>query len=158
VLTCYRTRRQIGAYLDRALPEPAARSAAVHVEHCPRCRRELGELERLRSLVRGLPQPRDPDWTGFWQGVVRGVEDSRLRGRAAIPARRWRWHPRFAFGGVLAAILLATLTFWQVGNNVFRPHGSVIIGSADTDNPDSTVMVYSTPEHDMAVVWVFESD
>jgi len=157
VLTCYRTRRHIGAYLDRALPEPAARTTAVHVERCPRCRRELGELERVRSLVRSLPQPADPDWTGFWQGVVRGVEERRLARPAAVPLRGWRWHPRLAFGGVIAALLLATLTFWQAGN-MFQTHDSVIIGSANTDNPDSTVMVYSTPEHDVAVVWVFDTE
>jgi anti-sigma factor RsiW len=156
-LTCYRTRRHISAYLDRALPEPAARTTAVHVEGCARCRRELGELERVRSLVRTMPQPSDPDWTGFWQGIVRGVEDRRVATRAATPTRAWRWHPRLAFGGLAAAALLATLTFWQFGN-VFQTPASVVIGSANTDNPDSTVMVYSTPEHDMAVVWVFDSE
>jgi anti-sigma factor RsiW len=157
VLSCYRTRRQIGAYLDRALPEPAARTTAVHVERCSRCRRELGELERVRSLVRTLSQPRDPDWTGFWQGIVRGVEDRRVPARVHAPTRGWRWRPQLAFGGLVAAAVLATLTFWQMGN-IFPTRDSVTIGSANTDNPDSTVMVYSTPEHDMAVVWVFDTE
>jgi hypothetical protein len=31
----------------------------------------------------------------------------------------------------------------------------LIVRSADSDYPDATVMVYSTPDQDLTVVWVF---
>jgi anti-sigma factor RsiW len=115
VLTCYRTRRRIGAYLDEALEQPLARSTAAHLAGCARCQREADELRRLRGLIRRTLTPAEPDWTGFWQGVVRGIEDQRLS--RPVPVRRpwWQpaWRPRWAVGSALAAALLITLGVWQ---------------------------------------------
>jgi anti-sigma factor RsiW len=155
-LTCYRTRQRIGAWLDGALDEPSVRATAAHVERCPGCQGEAEALRRLRSGVRAMLQPPDPDWTGFWQGIVRGVEDGRRR---TAPARtsRWSWRPQLALGGLVAAALLVTLTLWQTATGPFRvAEAAVVVSAADTDQPGGTLMVYSPPERDLAVVWVFE--
>ena len=34
----------------------------------------------------------------------------------------------------------------------------MLVASASTEDPRGTVMVYSTPEQDVAVVWVFGLD
>jgi anti-sigma factor RsiW len=156
-LTCYRTRRRLGAYLDGALEQDTASSTAAHLASCEVCQREAGELRRLHGmLVRNLTPAAPTDWTGFFQGVVRGIEDQRVARPA--PARRG-WLPsimghRWAFGGGLVAALLLSLGIWQyVG---VRPsEAGVLVTSAHTDDPRGTVMVYSTPEQDVAVVWVF---
>jgi anti-sigma factor RsiW len=159
VLTCYRTRRRIGAYLDGALDQETARTTAAHLATCAGCQQEADELRRLKGLMRRTLAPAGPDWTGFWQGVVRGIEAGR-EARPVPAARRW-WRPargpRWALGGALAAALLTTIGVWQW---MPGPHldAGVLVTSATTDDPRGTVMVYSTPEQDVAVVWVFGLD
>jgi anti-sigma factor RsiW len=160
VLTCYRTRRRIGAYLDGALDQETARSTATHLASCEGCRREAEELRRLKGLMRRTLSPAAPDWTGFWQGVVRGIEAGR-QPRPMPVARRW-WQPargrRWALGGALAAALLVSIGVWQWTPGPQVADAGVLVTSATTDDPRGTVMVYSTPEQDVAVVWVFGLD
>jgi anti-sigma factor RsiW len=155
-LTCYRTRRRIGAYLDGALDQGAAQSTATHLASCGSCQREAGELRRLRGLLQSTFSPAEPDWTGFWQGVVRGIED-RKHARPAPPVRRWwqeAWRPRWAVGGALAFLLVAA-GLWQLAPGPRPSEAAVVVTSARTEDPRGTVMVYSTKEQDVAVVWVF---
>jgi anti-sigma factor RsiW len=157
-LTCYRTRRRLGAYLDGALDPETASATAAHLTSCAVCQREAGELKRLHGLlVRNLTPAAPTDWTGFFQGVVRGIEDQRVARPA--PARRG-WLPavmghRWAFGGGLVAAVLLSLGVWQYSIGVRPSEAGVLVTSAHTDDPRGTVMVYSTPEQDVAVVWVF---
>ena len=159
MLTCYRARRRIGAYLDEGLDPVTARSTAAHLASCGSCQREADELRRLRGLMRGTMTPAEPDWTGFWQGIVRGIEDRR-EARPVPAARRW-WQPagrqRWALGGALAAALLMSIGVWQWAPGP-RLDAGVLVTSASTEDPRGTVMVYSTPEQDVAVVWVFGLD
>jgi hypothetical protein len=160
-LTCYRTRRRIGAYLDGALDAETARSTASHVASCERCQREAGALRRLHSLLTRNLSPAQPDWTGFWQGVVRGIEGAKHVKPAPAPRAWWEqaWRPRWALGSALAAALLVTLGVWQWTPTGPRPsEAGVMVTSARTEDPRGTVMVYSTPEQDVAVVWVFGLD
>lgn len=156
MLTCFRTRRRIGAYLDGALDESASRSAAAHVAACPTCRREADGLRRLRTMLRASVDAPEPDWTGFWPGVVRGIEEGRRR--PAVRARQgWLggWaRPRLAFGALAAALLVA-VGVWQLAPGPAQSEAGVMVSSAATEAPDATLMVYSTPERDVAVVWVF---
>ena len=157
-MTCYRTRRRLGAWLDGALDERAARATASHVAACPGCQREAGELRRLRGLLSRTAAVPEPDWTGFWPGVVRGIEDRRVL-RPVPSAVRW-WRPQLAVGA-LAAMLLVTLGVWQLGplgpgNGALEP--GVLVSSASTGDPRATVMVYGPPERDVAVVWVLGLD
>jgi anti-sigma factor RsiW len=160
MLTCYRTRRRIGAYLDGALDAALARSTSEHLASCERCASEASALTRLGLLVRAIPQPAEPDWTGFWPGIVRRVEDAK---RVPAPRRAISSRLRWACGGALAAALLVSLTLWQLapweiqtGSNM--PQDPVVVRSAATADPGATVMVYSTPDRDLTVVWVFGLD
>ncbi len=152
MLTCYRTRRRLGAWLDGGLDEAEARAAGVHVDGCARCRSEVESLRRLRALlVAGFRAPAPADWTGFWPAVVRGIQDARPA--AKPPGRRWR--PRLAVGGALAAAALAALVIWPLTHETTKPD-NVVVSLAEAGSSDGTVMVYSPPEHDLAVVWVFD--
>jgi anti-sigma factor RsiW len=158
VLTCYRTRRRLGAWLDGALDEETTRATAAHVATCVVCQREAADLRRLHALVSRAGAVGEPDWTGFWPGVVRGIQDRRTPARARSTWRSWR--PQLAVGA-LAAMLLISLGLWQLA-----PHGTptspleagVLVSSASTGDPRATVMVYGPPERDVAVVWVLGID
>lgn len=156
MLTCFRTRRRIGAYLDGALDERASRSAATHVAACATCRSEADGLRRLRTMLRASVEAPEPDWTGFWPGVVRGIEEGRRRPPVRV-AHGWLggWAPpRLAFGALAVALLVA-VGVWQLAPGPAQSEAGVMVSSAATEDPHATLMVYSTPERDVAVVWVF---
>jgi anti-sigma factor RsiW len=160
VLTCLLTRRRIGAYLDGALENGAAQSTAKHLRSCRTCQREAEQLRRVRALLQrtlGLGvRPAEPDWSGFWPGVVRGIEAARGRPTPVAEApRRWR-RPRWALGGALVTAMLVSVTIWQTLPG--PPDDPITVNSAQTEDPRGTVMVYSTQEKDVAVVWVLGLD
>ena len=156
MLTCYRTRRRIGAYLDDALGDRASSKAGAHIAGCARCHAELVSLRRLGVMLRqNAPSPALSDWTGFWEGVRRGIEAPRAELRA-----RPRWRPRLVVGAAAAFAVGASLIFWQIPRSPFTPRAAaaISVNSADTNHPRGTVMIYSPPENDLAVVWVFADD
>lgn len=93
---------------------------------------------------------------------MRGIEDDQRR--AEQPARtdpswaRLFWQPRVAFGGAVGVAALVSVTLWQAFYSPVAPEAAVVVRSADTEAPGGSVMVYSPPERDLAVVWVFDSD
>jgi len=107
-------------------------------------------------LRRSLSSPLAPDWTGFWEGVRRGIEAPRVE-TVARTRPGWLLQPRFALGAA-AALAAASMVVWQVPRTSVTPvaAAAVSVTSADTDRPDATVMVYTPPERDLAVVWLFD--
>jgi hypothetical protein len=99
--------------------------------------------------------PALPDWTGFWEGVRRGVEGPGVRLR-----NRPRWRPRLVVGTAAALAVGASVILWQLPRFPFTPQAAaeISVSSADTNHPRGTVMIYSPPEKDLAVVWVFAED
>jgi len=165
VLTCFLTRRRIGAYLDEALEDGQAQSIAKHLSRCSRCQAEAENIRRVRALLQrtlSLVQSRvEPDWSGFWPGIVRGIEDAKHR-QAPAPVRArgsWWWRPRLTLGGALVAAALVSVTVWQLNSGPLAPDAPIFVSSAHTDDPRGTVVVYSPHEQqDVAVVWVLGLD
>ena len=160
VFRCYRTRRQIGAFLDGALTGAESALTAGHVAACARCRSEVDSLSKLSGMLRRSlsSKPTAPEWTGFWEGVRRGIEDVRP---AALSRARSRWRrPRFVVATASTFAIAAALTLWGAPHTPFtpRPAAAISVTSADTEHPEGTVMVYSPPEKDLVVVWVFGLD
>jgi hypothetical protein len=111
----------------------------------------------LRRALSPSARGAEPDWAGFWPGIVRGVEDA--RGRSAPPvlahARKWWSNPRWALGGAALAVgILSFSLFWQVMPDPLASDPPVIVSSAHTDDPNGTVLVYSGHGKDVTVVWV----
>jgi anti-sigma factor RsiW len=150
VVICLVSRRRLGSYLDGALDDVAFRAVERHLQSCGRCRKEADALRRLRALLHGaLVSPPEPDWTAFWPGIVRGVQDR----RPPIVTVRRRWtSPRWAVSGTAVAAAALSLVLW-FGSWPFGPEESVVVTSADTHYSGGT-MVYHTPDK-VAVVWVF---
>ena len=175
---CLLTRRRLGAYQDGELAPRARASVRGHLEGCVGCATTLAELGRMRTLLRTpAPEPPEPVWDAFWPQV-------RARLAAASPqpepAPRWRrgWaqvtgHPRLAFGSSVGAVALAVLAVaapWQrvgerpavpaptvlaSGSVASAPIEQIVVQSVETGDPQSSVMVFTQPESDFTVVWVF---
>ena len=107
-------------------------------------------------LRENSPSPARPDWTGFWEGVRRGVEAPRVE----VRARPRRLRPRLVVGTAAALAVGASVIFWQIPRTPLTSQAvaAVTVNSADTHRPGGTVMIYSPPERDLAVVWVFAED
>lgn len=107
-------------------------------------------------MVRAALTLPDPDWTGFWPAIVRGIQDA----KHPVPAARrpMTFGRRWAFGSAaVAAALLVSLTVWQLlPGRPREAEAQVVVHSADS--PGRSVMVYSTPDQDMTVVWVLGLD
>jgi anti-sigma factor RsiW len=166
MLTCLRARRRIGAYLDGALEGEAAQAIARHLSECRTCQGDAEALRRVGAMLQrsAASPPPEPDWTGFWPGIVRGVEAARRAPRPSAAPRSWSrerdrwWRPRWALGvGVVAGALLS-LTLWQTMPGSRAPDAPIVVSSAHTEDPRGTVMVYSTHDKDVTVVWVLGLD
>lgn len=158
VLTCFVTRRRLEALVDGELAGRQEQQAAAHVGGCARCRREAEELRRLRAMLRrSLAVSAPTDWTGFWPGIVRSLEDRRQPVLDGAPAGRHPLlvRPRLALGGAAAALVVVSVTIWQLsGGDPSPPESAVDVRSANTEVPGISLMVYSPPERDVAVIWM----
>jgi hypothetical protein len=110
----------------------------------------------LRRTLSTTARRGDPDWAGFWPGIVRGIEDARGKKAPPVPApvRKWRWNSRWAFGGAALAVGILSFSLWQALPDFLASDPPVVVSSAHTDDPNGTVMVYSGHGKDVTVVWV----
>lgn len=78
LLTCAAVARRLAAFHDGELPVAETIAVGSHIQDCPPCARELGELRLVGAAVRqaAAPAPTD-DWTGLQPGVI-----SRMRAEA----------------------------------------------------------------------------
>jgi anti-sigma factor RsiW len=159
-LTCAWVRSRLDRHADGALGERAGRFVAAHLGRCDACRAAADDLVRLKALVREeSPQVADPDWSGFWVTVK-----ARIVSEAPRPVRESWWvpfwkpiwgHPRLAFGGMLMMVLVTAFTFWPVDDAAFA--SPVSVQDVSADDPQRSVMVYSSRTHGVTVIWVFGS-
>jgi anti-sigma factor RsiW len=148
----------LGGWLDGALSDADARWTGSHVAGCERCGAEVAELRRIKAVVAQVAAVPEPDWTGFFPGIVRGIQDERP---APAVSPRWNWwgfSPRWAMGGAAVAAAALAVVLGQGGHVPTPAEASVLVNSAESESPGATVMVYTPPSKDLAVVWVFDSD
>jgi hypothetical protein len=62
----------------------------------------------------------------------------------------------------MAAVFALTLSFWPGGGEVVVPGaawaGPVVVQDVSSSDPHRGVMVYSNPDHDVTVIWVFNPE
>lgn len=173
---CWLVRRQLDAYQDGELSPRARGRVASHVGRCEACGRELTALGRLRkALTPTAVDAPEAVWAAFWPQVR-----ARIATAAPAPEPTWRrvWgalrsRPRLALAPALAAGALAVVAVvapWQrapqppapppaTGSGVATGQPAaldqVVIQSIETADPDVPVMIYSSPDSDVTVLWVF---
>lgn len=92
---------RLSAYLDGDLGVRDLERVQAHLETCPSCQREYGEMRALRNLLRRLPEPVPSD--GFLERI-----HWRLQREGARSSRR-ELFPGFTFRPLRLALVCATL-------------------------------------------------
>jgi anti-sigma factor RsiW len=165
MVSCLWIRARLERYADGALDPRRAELVHAHVARCTGCLARVERQDRLRGLVQmASPVPPEPDWSTFWPGV-----QARIARAEPAPVTRQSWwtplwrplsvHPRLALGGALAAALAVFLTLWPASEGPVTTAwaGPVVVQDVGTPDPDRSVMVYSTPDHSLTVIWLFNS-
>jgi anti-sigma factor RsiW len=171
-LVCWLIRPRLGAFQDGELGPAARAKTTAHLARCPACAGERAALGRLRaSLASRLPEPSEAAWGVFWPQVRARIAAAPaaapMPGRPGLLSLR-AWGPwRLAFGSGLAAALAVVLVLapWQREPDrpddprVAGPGGpatrAVVVQSVETADPQSSVMIFTNPDSDVTVVWVF---
>lgn len=161
-LGCLWNRPRLERLVDGAIGARPGRMATAHVLRCVGCRSEMERLRQLRALVQSSQVVvADPDWSGFWPAVR-----LRIAAEAPQPVQDSWWlpfwkpvwgHPRVALGGFVVSSLAAVLVLWPspqatMSKAVAAP---IEVQDVSTADPDRSVMVYSNPDDDVTVIWVF---
>ena len=161
---CLWNRPRLERLVDGALGPWMGRVAAQHASRCPGCGLEVQRLRRLRALLRSAEgDVADPDWSPFWPAVR-----ARIARETPVPVRDAWWlpywkpvwgHPRVALSGLVISTLAIALVFWpSVHAPVSRAVASPVeVQDVSTPDPNRSVMVFSNPEDDVTVIWVFNS-
>ena len=163
-LGCVWNRSRLGRYAAGALSPRTARSVEAHLGGCDNCRSRIEQDVRLHSLVHAaVPEPAEPDWTGFWPGI-----QARLARETPKPIREPWWlpfwkpfwgHPRLALSGAMAAVSALAVAFGPGSEQVPAAWASpVVVQDVTTSDPDRSVMVYSTPDNALTVIWLFSPE
>jgi anti-sigma factor RsiW len=157
---CAVVRGRLERHADGALAPRATRLVTAHLPGCPTCRTAFEKLTRLRALVREASSVvAEPDWSGFWSPVRTRIvteEPRPVRESWWVPFWKPVWgHPRLAFGAVLLAILVVTFSFWPADDAAFA--SQVNVQDVSADDPSRSVMVYSSRDPGVTVIWVFNS-
>jgi anti-sigma factor RsiW len=161
MLGCLWNRPRLERLVDGALGPRMERMAASHTSRCVGCRDEVERLRRLQALVRGVETPvANPDWSGFWPAVR-----VRIAAEHPAPARDPWWlpywkplwgHPRVALGGLVVSSLAVALVLWPSAETTKAAMAAPVqVQDVSTTDPNRSVMVYSNPDDDVTVIWVF---
>jgi anti-sigma factor RsiW len=159
-VSCTVVRRRLERHADGALSPRATRFVASHLPDCPTCRSASEKLVRLRALVReAVSVVAEPDWTGFWPPVRTRIvteEPRPVRESWWVPFWKPVWgHPRLAFGAALLAIFVVAFSFWPADDAAFA--SQVNVQDVSADDPGRSVMVYTSRDPGVTVIWVFNS-
>jgi anti-sigma factor RsiW len=157
-LGCLWSRPRLERLVDGALGPRAGRWTTSHAARCARCGGEVEQLTRIRMLVRSAaPEVVDPEWAGFWPAVR-----VRIASEAPRPVRESWWlpywkpvwgHPRVALGSLMVSGLALGLMLWPGAPVTLA--APVVVQEVSSADPDRSVMVYSSPDDDVTVIWVF---
>ncbi len=171
---CWRMQKALGPYRDGELSPQRRTRVERHIEGCLTCRAELAQVQRVSALLRApIAEPPRGTWEAFWPQVRERL--SAAEGRKPVPrpvpwpdAWRVRWwppvltHPRLAMGSAALALALLAVGTWQglqwMDSPVPLVPQGVVVQSVESADPNSTVMVFSHPETELTVVWVFGLD
>jgi hypothetical protein len=159
---CLWHRSRIEPYADETLGGGEAAAVARHLDRCSNCRKAVEGQRRLRVLLRsGCSVASPSDWSGFWPTVRRRIlaEVPRppIRESWWVPIWKPVWgHPRMAVVSTMALVTALALVFQPIGPRTLPEVEAtpILVQDATTADPDASVMVYSSPDNDVTVIWL----
>jgi hypothetical protein len=160
-LGCLWSRPRLERLVDGSPDARPGRLTVSHVARCADCGAQVEQLRRLRALVRATEAAvPDLDWAGFWPAVSRRIaaeHPAPVRDAWWLPYWKPVWgHPRVALGGLAISALVAALVVWPSPQTTTPAlAGTVQVQDVSTSDPNRSVMVYSNPDDDVTVIWVF---
>ncbi len=166
---CATVRQQLSAYVDGELQEARRLRLEAHLGSCQGCSAELQRLRTLsnylnRSLVISLPEH---DARRFWDHVERKIEGAKAPRWWTLDRVRelFRFYPKI---GWASAAVLGTTILLFAADLVLRPSMPPPTPLAPTEapsrtvvesvegGPNSSVMLFSTPDQQLKIIWVVE--
>jgi len=162
-LRCLWIRRRIGPYLDQTLSDSQAPRVAHHLNRCADCRESARRYERLITFIREAAiVPPEPVWAEFWPGIRARLVEAPPAGRRSVRAGRLAWPmgwlPRLAVGSAVVGLLLLGLVLWRSGDQRELSVPGIVVRALEVSSPHTSVMVFSPPEQEITVIWVFGLD
>jgi len=164
---CLWNRPRLERYADGALGTRMTRSVKGHLDECEDCLHRVQSQTELTSLLKGaVAEPPDPDWSAFWPGIQAQLARNEPKPKPVqdswwVPLWKPFWgHPRLALGGVMVAVLAVALSLWpfQGPDGQAALAGSVVVQDVGTSDPGRPVMVYSSPDQALTVIWLFPAE
>lgn len=161
----------LNAYVDGELPSNKVKNVEIHLENCAICRTELENIKKARNLLRiqlteNLPDEKLKDFLP--QLKIRLAREDWKTSIEEIKEVKFTWKDfilshRMAFGSALAAVLIIAIFLWQpfISINNIDSSKSVIamspisINYVETENPNSSIMVFTAKESNTTVIWIF---
>lgn len=119
-MRCDEIQKRLVAYVDHELDPMSSNNIKCHLEQCPQCRAQLGEITQMLSLYKSIPevkpQPGDVDRIMEAIPFARSYQKktglvSKLGNWFTLQNRVPRWAPAAA----------ALIIFVLIGTFVFRP-------------------------------------
>jgi hypothetical protein len=132
-----RLTESLSAYLDGALARADRDALERHLATCETCREELAELQRVRALLRALPEPALPRSFALPTSAARaGARRPARGGQGWARAAQWTGGLAAALGaGLLVAGVLQPITSTMNAGARFGASSSAQTGSATNSYP-----------------------
>ncbi len=166
-MTCRKVRKLMPLFAGDDLGPRRTRAVRSHVDACPACRRELGELrEALAWIKAAAKEEAVPDWSeGEWKALMvraAGETQGSRKGKRSAGARvAWPgWAAASAAGVLIGLVVLGVL----VRGPVPRPEGRFAAGgrtgepAAAAREQDVVAMTMVSQETGLQVVWFLDKN
>jgi anti-sigma factor RsiW len=119
MIHCENVKESLGAWLDGELDPTDAGSIRSHLDECASCSRELKQLDRLQSALKGALMTRASEiaFEPFWRGVQQRIREKRTW---YVELSEWVQStlvaPRLAW--TVPVLILAWLGLWSLDSVV----------------------------------------
>ncbi len=145
-MNCSRAAQWLQLYIDGRLEAKRLAPLESHLQQCPRCARDLAQLERMRgALVATVATPEPPDLERTIRARIAAYEASRIAlaaARQADQAERAAWRERRWQVAAIATIL--ALTYFLLPTSAHASLGTTlnrglpgIVQALTSPGPDS---------------------
>jgi hypothetical protein len=166
MMTCRKVRKLVPLFAGDDLGPRRTRAIRSHIDACPACRRELGELrEALARFKAAAKEEGVPDWSeGEWKALM-------VRAAGGAPGRpeekggasshvAWpRWAAASALGALLGVIVLSVLFRGPAPGPERTATPVAPAALADTGRAQDVVtLTMVTPDTGLQIVWFLDKN